>query len=347
MENTPIDIYERPAFTWKSLEEERNALTGQERARLEQEKLGLEPQTIIETPELISRSLELMGNAIDRVEEREAYETALFIDPEHVESDEFRLAFLRADRFDVEKAAQRMINYWERKVELFGPEKAFNRLVSLSDLKQEDYGALVKGGFRCLPNLDESGRAIIFRYFLYYEQDIDTMLRVYWYIIHKTIFDPEAGRDTQKHGVIDLGGSGLEGRVHPFKSLADLKTYYHAFSRDGNSVLPVRCSALHVFPANIWTVFMIEQILGILSRDTRLRINVYNLLETEKNLEQLDQCGMPRGSVPRELGGELDFSYIEYLHDALYEELQSTGVNLDMEGWEEQIPELQGLLSLI
>jgi hypothetical protein len=158
-------------------EREKAGLSPQERNDLVLKKYGAQP-LIIETPELISRSLQLLEEAIDRIEEKEAYETALFVIPDHVTDDHFVLAFLRADQFDANAAAQRMVNYWERKVELFGTDRAFHPYLSIFDLKEEDYPAFRKGHHRLLPNPDESGRALVFRYYAYADKNIDSLVRL-------------------------------------------------------------------------------------------------------------------------------------------------------------------------
>jgi hypothetical protein len=50
-----------------------------------------------------------------------AYEQAERMTKGYVTDSKFRLMFLRANRFDAEKAATRLVNFMEGKLEYFGP----------------------------------------------------------------------------------------------------------------------------------------------------------------------------------------------------------------------------------
>lgn len=57
-------------------------------------------------------------------------------------------------------AAQRLVHYWNQKVELWGEERAF-RPITVHDFVGQDRDALEKGGLRVLPSRDSAGRAIV------------------------------------------------------------------------------------------------------------------------------------------------------------------------------------------
>ena len=57
--------------------------------------------------------------------------------------------------------AQRFVNYWESRRELFGEEKYLMRM-TLSEALRDDLDAIEAGVFRMLPHLDSSGRQILF-----------------------------------------------------------------------------------------------------------------------------------------------------------------------------------------
>ena len=73
----------------------------------------------------------------------------------------FCLKFLRADRFDSERAASRMVEYFRVKRDLFGPEK-LSQEIMLEDLGNEGIQALKFGAQQILPTRDSQGRAIVF-----------------------------------------------------------------------------------------------------------------------------------------------------------------------------------------
>ena len=151
---------ERPQLTFEEANKEFESLPEDERIRLMRERYGQE-EDILENPAFISDSLQRFDVAMDSIPNKEAYETALFINPEYVESSKLRLAFLRADRFDAENAARRMANFWEAKVQLFGIDNVFNSHLSLFDFQEKDFPALACGSIRLMPRLDNAGRGIL------------------------------------------------------------------------------------------------------------------------------------------------------------------------------------------
>jgi hypothetical protein len=68
--------------------------------------------------------------------------------------------FLRADNFDIEKCAHRIVRHFEEKLELFGPEKLASD-IRLEDLNADDIEALEGGGMQFLPHPDQFGRLIL------------------------------------------------------------------------------------------------------------------------------------------------------------------------------------------
>mmetsp|Transcript_2562 Transcript_2562/g.3958 ORF Transcript_2562/g.3958 Transcript_2562/m.3958 type:complete len:202 (+) Transcript_2562:293-898(+) len=159
-----------PLTTYELLHADFAALSEEEQRKVLRDRYGRGDE-IKETPEFISECLQQFKKEIDSIQNKEAYDIALFILPDYVESDRFRLAFLRADYFDAKAAARRMVTYWERKVDLFGTDKAFNPSISVLDFEESDYPALAAGGIRLLPHLDDHGRALLLNYVGYYYHD--------------------------------------------------------------------------------------------------------------------------------------------------------------------------------
>ena len=149
-----------PAFGYNELKNEILNLSPEDRLSALRDVYGIADDTE-ETPEFLRSKLEELNEKISEIEESEACEMASFICPQYADSPEFRLLFLRAESFDVEKAAKRMVKYWDRKVQLFGSDRAF-RALSMLDFDKEDTVALEKGGLQILPTRDEAGRAIGF-----------------------------------------------------------------------------------------------------------------------------------------------------------------------------------------
>jgi hypothetical protein len=117
-------------------------------------------EIINEEPELIAKSLAELDVVIANTPNREAYEQAKRIDPQYVHSLEFRLMFLRSERFDVKHTASRLVRHFKTKLELFGPE-SLAREIRYEDLYEGAVQCLEAGNLQLLPLRDRTGRAIM------------------------------------------------------------------------------------------------------------------------------------------------------------------------------------------
>jgi hypothetical protein len=80
--------------------------------------------------------------------------------PEYVNSDMFLLPFLRCESFNATLAAQRIVLYWEEKLNLLWEGHAFGP-ITLDSLQESDLRVIRSGGVSLMPKKDEAGRAII------------------------------------------------------------------------------------------------------------------------------------------------------------------------------------------
>ena len=118
------------------------------------------PKEIEETPEMIVQKLdEFSRYVLGSRYLSESLVLAMNQSPRYVCS--LRLAFLRAERFCVPRAVNRMSNHFESRGRLFGRESLF-RPLRLDDLSSKDREYFEQGGQQILPRRDRSGRAIIF-----------------------------------------------------------------------------------------------------------------------------------------------------------------------------------------
>ena len=76
-----------------------------------------------EEPEFVNERLSMMETEISSIQRKPAYERALFLSPSYVNNKEFRLMFLRAEGFDICRAAVRLVKHFECKLEYFGLDK--------------------------------------------------------------------------------------------------------------------------------------------------------------------------------------------------------------------------------
>jgi len=319
---------EKAKFTWESFREEQADISPIERETLRAERFGL-LDNIVETADLVFKSLAEMESAIDSIEQKEAYETAMFVIPEYVQDDNFRLAFLRADRFNATAAAQRMVKYWERKVELFGADVAFKAGgSSILDLSKEDLATFANGSIQILPNCDEYGRALLFFKPTDFSNNVDSMIQYHWMILHMAIFDPIHGERNQKNGQIQLWmprKQQLHDNFHLFDTIKDAEKFFTVCARDTSDVFPIRIVSFHVFfsPQRAWfATVLTENMLVFLGRFVRLRLDFYIDGRHDENCERLVQQGILPVDTPLEIGGLLEFDYSEWLRQQLHLAMQ-------------------------
>ena len=136
---------------------EMNQLSTQEREQVYFDLHGV-AEVLEEDAAFVECKLTEFDEAIHRISgPHTAFQRAALMSPEYVENVDFRLKFLRGDRFDVEVAAKRFIAYFEHKLELFGPDK-LTREMRLADLGEDGLANLKTGFLQPLPTRDSSGR---------------------------------------------------------------------------------------------------------------------------------------------------------------------------------------------
>ena len=80
--------------------------------------------------------------------------------PDYVNRRDFRLMFLRADRFHPGKAAMRIVQHFEFKLELFGYEKLAKQ-ITFDDLDEFDKESVMSASVWFLEDYDQAGRRIL------------------------------------------------------------------------------------------------------------------------------------------------------------------------------------------
>ncbi|CAB9521746.1 Transfer protein [Seminavis robusta] len=112
-------------------------------------------------PENIDELLEQLEQEIRKIPNRKAYEKAKYLNEEYVTGREFRLMFLRCDKFDVQASAQRIVTHLENKMDIFGGGPALARKLRMSDLNKDDVKSLKSGAWQLLPGCDAAGRLVL------------------------------------------------------------------------------------------------------------------------------------------------------------------------------------------
>jgi len=160
----------RPRFTEANLEEERENMTDEERARTLADLFGklcsvrrVKRARRDLDDESMTFLVKQMRLEIERtpVESKKALVEAEAQCREEEFSDARLEMFLRCMGVDVKMAAQRFVNYWECRREVFGPEK-YLLPMTLGGALRDDLVAIEAGVFCLLPRTDVSGRQILY-----------------------------------------------------------------------------------------------------------------------------------------------------------------------------------------
>jgi hypothetical protein len=101
----------------------------------------------------LQKELDMM----ERNETTESYEMALQRNSPLLQSEEFRIRFLFAEDHDPEKAAVRMVNYFDVANELYGSD-ALMRPITWNDLSENALQIMMTGCIQVAPFRDAAGR---------------------------------------------------------------------------------------------------------------------------------------------------------------------------------------------
>jgi hypothetical protein len=225
-----------PESTDALLARELNTLSIQEREKVFEEIHGVD--SIEETPdrpELLNQQLAQMDFELTKIHRKSAYLKARIQSPEYVSNREFLLRFLRVDGYNPKDAADRLVSFFDFKLELFGPKKL------TEDIKIEDFysnlddkAALESGVFQLLPGTDRSRRPIVgkFHHADFIDIPLESKLRVFWYILMAAT---ESELD-QKRGIVLMvfNMTTIVNRLETWKNSVLMGT------------LPVRVNAFHI-----------------------------------------------------------------------------------------------------
>lgn len=161
MDQYPADY--DPKETEALLSQELMKLTFQDRSKISEELHGVHNMSVDETPIVQDEALRMMQHELNLMapSKKIAFEQAQLLPTTYVNDSNFRLRFLRADLFKPKEAAQRLVNYLDLLLTLFGIE-VLKRPLRTTDFKgKEEKGALRGGLVQLLPYRDRSGRRVM------------------------------------------------------------------------------------------------------------------------------------------------------------------------------------------
>lgn len=190
-----------------------------------------------ESPELIQSSLSQLELELQNITEKTAYNLALSMDSKYVENVEFRLKFLRADRMNPTRAAERLVRHFQAKLELFGMN-LLARDITQDDLDDETLASLYDGSGQTLPIRDRAGRLILVAFVQPANISIAAKLKRTFYGTMVNAEDVE----TQRKGCVGI--SYLVGQTFCLAEFGHRRAWNARLSVLWNA-LPIRIDASH------------------------------------------------------------------------------------------------------
>ena len=257
-----------------------------------------------ETKDMIQAKLEELEEELGNIETKDAYEQAKKKCPDQL-TDDVKLGFLRCEVFNADLAAERLVNYWEKRMFFFGSEKAFLPLTQAGMFAGNDEG-LALGFATLLPGIKgPGGRAVVLADPSKNDSSKATRIQMaqqLWYTVHAALEDEE----TQKNGLIILACP----RNAKFKQFDSKLLKLNMGSMKG--ALPVRISCISIchppsFFRLIWPVAKL-----IMGDRVRQRVKVMGG-SNESVMKQCESIGLPKECVPELIGGTLKVDHLAWL----------------------------------
>jgi hypothetical protein len=207
--------------------------------------------------------------------------------------------FLRFEVFNADLAAQRYANYWKKRVNMLGPDRAFLPFTLDQALQDPNIQTAFHMGVMTLLDQvqDPSGRAIVYFDPSKYDRSkytVETILPALWYVLHAALETTTA----QQRGLIFIGDPGR----------AKLSQFDRAVSSELISslrgILPVRLSAFHLVHPPAFARIVLPIVKLFMSERMKKRIVVHTGKEgiVLQNLET--KYGLTRDMLPTTVGGK-------------------------------------------
>jgi CRAL/TRIO domain len=278
----------------------------------------------IETDELIEAALEEFEHELRKMSSEISCPAVMAeqMCPEIVSRD-FKLCFLRTEVFRVSDALSRYTIYWSKRLQLFGPTRAF-KPITLSFLTESEREILSSQFVSILPSLsttavDEYGnetvdpRAILFIQFAKFERATmcnEDIVRVMWYMIHSLINDINC----QKRGFVFLENAA---NFHAIKNCPPLDFLRMSLSYV-QGCIPLRLSGNHIVNPNNLLKMVFPVVSMMLSERLRKRVIVH----TDRSIEQVisklsNRYKIDRSRLPTQIGGTYQLNCQQWMQQQI------------------------------
>mmetsp|Transcript_20556 Transcript_20556/g.37357 ORF Transcript_20556/g.37357 Transcript_20556/m.37357 type:complete len:510 (+) Transcript_20556:2-1531(+) len=212
--------------------------------------------------------------------------------------------FLHREGGNAERAANRFVRYWQKRHQLFGTDK-FCLPMTLEGALRDDAVALECGGFKILPKPDASGRPIMLgapHCHTRVGYDTESMLRAIWYV-----FELVADEENARKGVVLLA-DWTSATIWDYDAVMD--QFMFEIERE---YLPWSFAGIHAIGLPLIIVQILKPaVCAVMGKETRAKLIVHQT-EGDLLLKDLEIYGIPKVSIPVEIGGCCHHSHHEWL----------------------------------
>ena len=296
--------YTAPIFTEKQEREEAASITDEEKKSIRIDVFGVD-KSIEETEEVLERSLARFAEEIDAISDdnKKVYMVALQRCPNIVDQESPPIRFLRAENYDARNGAIRLTKYWESRLDLFGPERAFLPMTQSGAMKDDmDCFDVLLDENHMLPH-DNRGRAVWFSNKGC--RNVERLgkrqqLRILWYYVH-TALEVES---VQTSGFVLLVGLHINMHTQLNRSLLRMEVLHF---RD---VLPSTLRAVHFFQVSSFAKeWLLPSVKFLLGRRLRLRL----IIHAPTQQEDIVKYAFNAANIPVCCGGTYKYNQTKWL----------------------------------
>ena len=227
--------------------------------------------------------------------ETAAYYRAVEACPDQVRP-ERKLLFLEYANGNAQEAARALAEYWQGRLDLFGPDKTFRPMTLTGALKEDAMTMMQRQVAQLVPVMDTAGRAILFfspsRRRLD-EYTIEQELQAVWYLFEVVLENP----GLRKNGVVVICDLRGVQRRHVRRV-----TRYVRVWQTLDSCLPLDIRGMHCcYPTSAFYYLIFPVVKRLASKSIRLRLKLH-YGDDNSVLNNLAGFCLTRDRLPTEFG---------------------------------------------
>lgn len=259
---------------------ELSQLSAEEREKVFEDIHGVVGEANGEDWSFMNSCLDELENHLITKKKGTAYALAESLSKEYVSNKDFCVMFLRADDYDPNDAAERMIQFFELKKTLFGTDKLVKD-ITLDDLDSGSIECLKSGCAQISPHKDTAGRTVLlFTYTKRRFERVENLNRAMYYFYMSALESP----DNQRQGVVC---------IYSLLGQCSLKSV----GIDVRNSLPIHYASIHICVDDETQFLTVQEPIKAMNKRTRVRSRLH-LGSYEECQSKLASFGISRFAFP-------------------------------------------------